>query len=64
MGKRHTLSEAQFAYLMELWNKYHNTVHIRTIELTEEEAALYEGAGASRRSMTQKRSFQLNWQNT
>ena len=41
MEKRHALSEEQFEYLIELWNKYHNTVHIRTIELTEEEVALY-----------------------
>ena len=46
MGNHHTLSDAQFDLLIALWNKYHGTKHIRTIELTDEEAAFYEKEAA------------------
>lgn len=46
MEKRHALSEKQFEYLIELWNRFHGTKHICTIELTDEEAARYEQEAA------------------
>ena len=46
MENRHVLSDEQFTYLIELWNRYHHTKHIRTIFLTDEEASIYEKEAA------------------
>lgn len=42
MGNRHTLSDEHFDKLIQIWCREHNAIHIQTIELTPEEAALYE----------------------